>query len=510
MAFFRTYWPLLPLLLVPYLYSGALLNLVERWLAETEYSHGIVIPFISLYIVSERWRAIRACATGGSVWGVLVMAVALLLFLAGEVSALFALVQISFVLLLWGACLAYLGWASARLLSAPIFILFFSIPLPYFIEVMLTAKLQLLSSQLGVMFIGLLGIPVFLSGNVIDLGRHQLEVVEACSGLRFLYPLMSVGFIVAYFYRAHWLKRGFVFLSTIPITVFMNSLRIAITAALVERYGLAATEGTVHDAEGWVVFVFCLVFLFLEIIVLERLTTRRSLADILGLDELSQAAGEEGQLILKTSAVYGALALLLTTFLVSTLLQQRQGLEPPATHLALFPHSIGAWQGEPRPLEARVTDKLKLTDYMMMNFKHPMELEPINLYVAYYANQRKGESPHSPRVCMPGGGWVIESFERMKLDGADVNRAVIAKEGQKQLVYYWFSERGQTVANEYYKKWLLFKAFVQTGRTDGALVRVTIPVVDNRQLAASDQKVQEFISLIRSPLATFLPGSDSY
>ena len=506
MAFLRAYWPLLPLLIVPYLYSGALLNLVERWLRETEYSHGIVIPFISAYIISERWRAIRACATNGSAWGVLIIVAALLLYLVGEVSALFAVIQISFVLLLWGGALAFLGWRSTQYLSAPIFILFFAIPLPYFLEVMLTAKLQLLSSQLGVLFIGWMGMPVFLSGNVIDLGRYQLEVVEACSGLRFLYPLMSVGFIAAYFYRAHWLKRGLVFLSTIPITVLMNSLRIAVTAALVERYGLAAAEGTVHDAEGWVVFAFCLAFLCLEIIVLERLTTRRSLSDILGVvPEQRQQA-----FCLRSGAVYGAITLLALTVTVSWLFEQRQGVAPPATHLALFPQALGDWQGEPFPLEARVANKLKLSDYMMMNFKHPLRVEPINLYVAYYANQRKGESPHSPRVCMPGGGWVIESFERVILNGDNVNRAVIVKEGQKQLVYYWFSERGEIVANEYHKKWLLFKAFIYSGRTDGALVRVTIPVVDNRQLAESDQKIQEFIALIRSPLATFLPGSNSF
>ena len=509
MAFLRVYWPLLSLIVVPYLYSDALLNLVERWLAETEYSHGIVIPFVSAYIISERWRAIQTCATSGSVWGVLVMGLALLLYLAGEVSALFALVQISFVLLLWGAALAFLGWRSTQYLSAPIFILFFAIPLPYFLEVMLTAKLQLLSSQLGVLFIGWLGMPVFLSGNVIDLGRYQLEVVEACSGLRFLYPLMSVGFIGAYFYRAHWLKRALVFLSTIPITVLMNSVRIAVTAALVERYGLAAAEGTVHDAEGWVVFAFCLVFLFVEIIVLERLTSRRSLSDILGLDDV-ESVPRQNVFCLRSGAVYGAITLLALTATASLVFEQRHGAAPPATHLALFPQALGDWRGEPLPLEARVSNKLKLTDYTMMNFKHPLRIEPINLYVAYYANQRKGESPHSPRVCMPGGGWVIESFERVTLNGDNVNRAVIVKEGQKQLVYYWFSERGEVVANEYRKKWLLFKAFIQSGRTDGALVRVTIPVVDNRQLAESDQKIQEFIALIRSPLATFLPGSSSF
>jgi EpsI family protein len=145
----------------------------------------------------------------------------------------------------------------------------------------------------------------------------------------------------------------------------------------------------------------------------------------------------------------------------------------------------------------------------MLNFNHPDQLEPINFYVAYYANQRKGESPHSPRVCIPGGGWAIESFARTQLNGLKVNRVVIVKEGQKQLVYYWFVERGQWVANEYFKKWLLFRDFMYTGRTDGALVRVAIPIVDANNIEQTDQKIQAFIALIQPPLATFLPDANS-
>src|SRR5690606_33071906 len=152
-------------------------------------------------------------------------------------------------------------------LTAPILILLFAIPVPYFIEAILTARLQLLSSELGVIFIRWMDIPVFLSGNIIDLGRVQLEVAEACSGLRFLYPLMSIGFILAYFYQTHIAKRLIIFLSTIPITILMNSLRIALTAVLVERYGQAAVEGLAHDAEGWLTFGGCLLLLFSEILI---------------------------------------------------------------------------------------------------------------------------------------------------------------------------------------------------------------------------------------------------
>ena len=121
------------------------------------------------------------------------------------------LIHYSFILLLLGLSVAFLGSAT-RYTWVAIALLGFAVPLPYFIEVILTSKLQLISSQLGVEIIRLCRIPVFLSGNIIDLGNYQLQVVEACSGLRYLFPLMSLGFIGAYLYQASALEaRGAIF-----------------------------------------------------------------------------------------------------------------------------------------------------------------------------------------------------------------------------------------------------------------------------------------------------------
>lgn len=500
------FWPLIFLAVIPFLYSPALINLWQRWLTETEYSHGILIPLVSLYIAWDRRETIRARLGIGSGWGAALVAAALLMLLIGEVSALFALKQISLVLLLLGVAYAWLGAAAGRLLAAPILILLFSIPPPYFVEAVLTARLQLLSSELGVVFIRWLGMPVFLSGNVIDLGNVQLEVVEACSGLRFLYPLMSIGFLVAYFYRAHPAKRLIIFLSTIPITVLMNSLRIALTALLVERYGQVIVEGTVHDAEGWFTFGGCLLLLFAEILLLERIRPghmRRKTARHSNVqpDALHQdPVGLQGPALL-------SLGLLILACVGLSVLASIQTRDLPETHLNLFPGQLGDWRGKPLALDSEVIRKLQFSDYLMLNYQHPDLVEPVNLYVAFYANQRNGESPHSPRVCIPGGGWEIESFERTQLDGMPVNRVLITREGQKQLVYYWFAERGAVVANEYVKKWLLLKDFVQTRRSDGALVRVAMPVVDNNKLEQSDHTLRRFIADAQPMVMRYLPDS---
>lgn len=507
MTAFLRYWPSAFLVAIPFLYTDALINLWERWLTETEYGHGMLIPLVSLYIAWDRREEILRRAGAASAWGPLLILLALLALIIGEISALFALKQISLVLLLLGLAYAWLGSSAARLLNAPVLILLFAIPPPYFLEAVLTARLQLLSSELGVVFIRWLGMPVFLSGNVIDLGNVQLEVVEACSGLRFLYPLLSIGFIVAYFYRAHWSKRLLVFLSTVPITVLMNSLRIALTALLVERYGQVMVEGTVHDAEGWLTFGGCLLLLFVEILLLEWLTSRRSLLDIMGTGTTAAAAPAHSAPSERYWPAAVSLALLVVACGGVRLLANIQHMDLPDTHLSLFPYQLGDWNGRSMELDADVIRKLKFSDHLMLNYQRSDLLEPVNLYVAFYANQRNGESPHSPRVCIPGGGWEIESFERIEVDGRPVNRVLITREGQKQLVYYWFAERGTVVANEYVKKWLLLRDFVQTGRSDGALVRVAMPVVDNLKIEQSEHTLRSFITLAHPVVMQYLPDS---
>ena len=133
--------------------------------------------------------------------------------------------------------------------------------MPYFIDAVLSWRLQIISSELGVAFIRLFQIPVFLEGNVIDLGQYKLQVVEACSGLRYLYPLMSLGFLAAYFFQAPLWQRALVFLSTIPITILMNSLRIGVVGIMVDNFGPQDADGFLHMFEGWIIFLACAILL---------------------------------------------------------------------------------------------------------------------------------------------------------------------------------------------------------------------------------------------------------
>ena len=137
---------------------------------------------------------------------------------------------------------------------------------------------------------------------------------------------------------------------------------------------------------------------------------------------------------------------------------------------------------------------------------------PVNLYVAYYASQRKGVSPHSPRVCIPGGGWLITEFDRIEIDvrgesdPMPINRAIIERERARQLVYYWFDQRGRKISNEYIMKWHLVKDAIFMNRTDGSLVRVTTPIFEGEDVEFAEKRLQTFINNIAPSLPDYLPN----
>ena len=177
-------------------------------LGRPEYSHGIIIPFVAAFLVWQRRDQIERIPFTGSWVGLLLALFGAGLGAIGKLSTLFTVEHYSVIVTLYGLVLALTGWRVFRLLWVPLLILIFMVPLPDFLYFNLSAQLQLLSSQIGVWFIRLLGISVYLEGNVIDLGTYKLQVAEACSGLRYLFPLMTIGFVIAYFFKAAFWKRG--------------------------------------------------------------------------------------------------------------------------------------------------------------------------------------------------------------------------------------------------------------------------------------------------------------
>jgi len=486
--------------------------LLATWERE-EYSHGILIPFISGYLLWQRRAQLASVPFEGSWAGAGLVLFGLVVYFLGSLAAITTVDAYALVIVVAGCVLAVIGWKAFRIALVPIALLLLMNPLPAFLYNNISAQLQLISSEIGVAVIRLFGISVYLEGNVIDLGNYQLQVAEACSGLRYLFPLMSVGAIMAYLINSKAWLRWVVFLSTIPMTILMNSFRIGVIGVLVDRWGTEQATGFLHMFEGWVVFMLCLALLSFETWLLVRLSgDRRRFRDLFTPDEPAQrpaASVEHPRRMVVPAAV--SLALLLLAVYPAMAFPHRAEMQPARAEFVSFPMQIAGWQGRREAIEQVYLDILKLDDYVLANYSQAGQ-PAVNFYAAYYASQRSGESAHSPASCMPGGGWRIVSLEQSQVAGTSaggapltVNRVLIQQGRSRQLVYYWFQQRGRDITNEYLVKWYLFWDSLTRSRTDGALIRIITPLPEGESELAADARLTRFTGEVVSRLTPFVP-----
>jgi exosortase D (VPLPA-CTERM-specific) len=410
---------------------------------------------------------------------------------------------------------AMVGFNGLKDLVGPIGYLLFMIPLPDLFQYNLSSQLQLLSSAIGVQVIRLLNISVFLEGNIIDLGKYQLQVVDACSGLRYLFPLMSFGFLFASLYHTSNWQRWLLFLSTTPITILMNSLRIALAGILVNYGGTSLAEGFLHDFEGWVIFVGCIGLLLFETYILHKLN--RSPGSVFDqfyvkwpdlavwLEKLKEAKSWYSLITFNL--------LLLLAMPLTIMLQERAEKLPLRSQLANFPLEHKNWTGKERRMDPNIINSLKLSDFLATDFVYDDSSAPVNFYIAYYKSQRKGAAVHSPKSCLPAGGWRIMNSQQILIkavttnDGRtfQCNRALVNKGDQRILMYYWFQQRGRTITNEYMVKWYLFWDALNHNRTDGALIRLSVSLDEKMDEIDADKYLKHFLHDFYPLLNRYLP-----
>jgi len=490
-------------------FFGGLERMVERWGTSEEYGYGYMIPLIVGFFVWQKKNEIENIEFTGSLAGVVLVILGCFLLVLGELAALFIVVQYAFLVALFGVILSFTGWRVFKMLLPALCLLIFMIPLPNFLYQGLSAELQLISSRLGVEVIRLFGISVFLEGNVIDLGVFQLQVVEACSGLRYLFPLAALSYMAAYLFKGATWKKVVIFVSSAPITIVMNSFRIGMIGVLVEYWGIEMAEGFLHDFEGWFVFMACMLLLFIEMWILSKIGQEKvAFADVFEITLPVSVEGESKERPI-TSTFKLAIPVVVIMSLLPIMIEGRQEIIPERESFSDFPMELAGWEGRRGSIEREIIDILQFDDYLMADYAMGTN-GSVNLYVAYYKSQRKGASIHSPKSCIPGGGWQIQEhlIKDLVLDNGEkmaVNRLFIQNGSARQLVYYWFDQRGRNMTNEYIIKWYLFWDSLTESRTDGALVRVTTFVNPSDDLSKADDLLMKFINDSSNIIDNYIP-----
>lgn len=510
------FWLLMAVLGSALFFSSGINALLSAWKLP-EYSHGPLIPVLSALLflrqlkefppnpgpISDRWP------------GVVIVAVSLLFGALGRLANIDDIVAYATILWVGGILLISFGWSTGKHFWPPVLHLVYMLPLPGVLYYKLSTTLQMISSELGVWFLQLINVPVYLEGNIIDLGVMRLHVAEACSGLRYLFPILSFSYIFAVLYRGPMWHKAVLLISAVPITVLMNSVRIALAGYIANNYGVEYLEGFSHFFEGWVIFLACVILLFiLARVMLFMHPVKMSLSQALDLDTTGLwTQAKRIRLVQASKAMIAAAVLAFMAVAAWQFVPDNRSAPIERDQFNFFPSTLGDWRqiGSPTRLEENVERTLGADDYHQATFGRSTAEPTVGLFMAWYRDQSKG-GVHSPEICLPSSGWEIAWLERTDIGprlGLDqpfnLNRAIIQKGESRMMVYYWFQQGERRVAWDFAAKLYLLADGVTKGQTDGGIVRLTTAIAKNETDDQAEDRLLDMTRKVITPLPRFIP-----
>ncbi len=462
------------------LFAEPLANLVRTWWTSPDAGHGLLLVPVALVLAYR--QGVRADARGQVALGIalIVAAVALRYVAAVAAEAFFARSAVA----LAGAGLVTYAWGFRQLLAwwLPVTLIVLALPLPEIVLSALALPLQMQASKIGAALLEWRQVPVVLTGNVLRIPGHDLFVTEACSGLRSLAALLSLGVLLGGLIARHPLTRIAIVAISIPIAVLLNGVRVFLTGFLVLFVSPKAADGFSHMTEGWLMFVVAFGLLalitWLAVKIEKRVLGRRSEVggrrDKAVTPQISDLRPPTfGRIRLALPATVMALGVIL---IQSTTQQRPVQLIAP---LKTMPLTLAGYLGNDRPVTEEERRVAGMTDYVFRVFSRDTTAL-FSVYVGYYESQATGRTIHSPRNCLPGAGWQqVESGQKsltLASRAVTVNRYLLANGPSQAVVYYWYQGRGRVAWSEYGVKWDLLRDAAKHGRTEEALVRVMVPL----------------------------------
>ncbi len=244
-------------------YRNVIVDLVDDWSRNANYSHGFLIVPIALYLAWERRERFCAAKQEPSKLGLVVVAGSLAMLAVGVLGVEFFITRVSMLGVIAGSLVFLYGWTQLRIMFFPIAFLLLMIPIPAIVFNQIAFPLQLLASRCGELTLNAFQIPVLREGNVIQLANTSLEVAEACSGIRSLISLLTLGIVYGYLVEGRIWARALLALATIPVAIAANAFRVAGTGLAAHFYGADAAQGFFHMFSGWLIFLVAFAMLFL-------------------------------------------------------------------------------------------------------------------------------------------------------------------------------------------------------------------------------------------------------
>lgn len=498
-----------------FLFRDVVVKLVRDWGADENYSHGFLVAPLVAYILWRQRNELGSLPARPSMAGLVLIVGSVGMLAAGRLGAELYLTRLAMLGTLAGIVVFLWGVPHLRQVSFVLLLLLLAIPIPAIIFNQVAFPLQLLASRFGAAAISACGIPVLREGNVIVLATTTLEVAEACSGIRSLVSLLTLALVWGYFSGSPPWLRWLLAASSVPIAIVSNGIRVAGTGVASHVVGRAAAEGFLHTFSGWLVFLVAGILLLFVYWLAVWLAPRSGEATSPATDPAASPGGAQAQRPgdgLVARGLICAVVLALAAFSLAAVTRtEAAGLRTPLTTLPL---SLGEWQGENGPPFDRETlATLGVDEYITRGYRRPGQ-PWVSLYVGYYRSQRQGQTMHSPLNCMPGAGWEPMSRARIEAPAAgdngapraEINRLIIQKGLDRQLVLYWYQAHGRIVASEYWGKIYTVVDAIRLNRSDGSMVRVIVPIGSEDPAAeqAAERTALEFVRTLLPVLSAYL------
>lgn len=252
------------------LYLPVLVKLVQQWLDDPNYRHGILIPFVSAFILWRERNTLRdARGGGGAIPGLFLIIIASVLLVGGTAASELFTTRLSLPVFLLGASFLLMGKNFSSRAAFPLLFLFMMIPLPYIIYYKITFPLQLMSARLSAGILQLIQVNVIRKGNILLLPNYSLEVIAACSGLRSLMTMVTLALIFSAFSDLSKSRKVILVACAIPAAIIANTIRLVVTAVGAYTAGSEFADGIMHDISGLIVFLAGFLLLVLSIGILK-------------------------------------------------------------------------------------------------------------------------------------------------------------------------------------------------------------------------------------------------
>lgn len=441
-------------------------DLWDLWSNRYGFSHGFLVPLISLYLAWLQWPMLRAARTTPAIGiGTLWVGTAALLLLASEVAGILTTGSVAFILLLAGLIVLLFGYAYLKALVLPLAYLIFMTPLLDIVTEPLEWPFQLLTANMSVSMLQTLGIPVLLENRIfIVLPTVTLEVARECSGAGLLIAVLAIALPLAFLTLQAWWRRIVLVLSSVLIAIVANWVRLTVMGVYAQAGG-KSLHGPYHILQGLFVDWIAIGCLFVGAWLLSATEPAASIA----MGPLKKESFRGGVALDQVSTRAWWLAGIMLAAATGALYSIDRGatglLQDPKT----FPFVIGTWT-----IDHQRDDELPVglpdTDTSIVRSYRATDGRRVTLAVAYTKTQRQGKELvglHTAPLHEKALPTVLQVGHQ-----APANRTIV-EQGRRQIpAVFWYHIDGQSYADRSLTKLATIKQAFTRGRTDGALVMV--------------------------------------